>query len=601
MTMDAMAPLLDKIAAARQILSESRFAEAAALAQTLRVEANAANDEMALANTMEIEGLARCHMSEYVAARALGEAAMGLYEQGDDLPGQARALNLLGILHRELGDPALALEYHQRQLAICTKIDDREYLIKAYNGIAGVYAFTDDHAQAQANLNTVIELATQAGDWPRVAVAYANLLQVFSADRNLGGAQETIDRAIAMHDQLGESISADHRAHFCSRAARYFLAIGQLDRALAFADSGLAIIHEMPLHRRRAVLLGDRGAILLNQGRIGQALQSLYKSHRLAVEFRFEQWMRGTFDDLRIAYERLGDYQAAYLWQQRAHELRLQVLDADRTRAVQQVEARYRVQQARIEAEQYRQQLAVGETKRHALERLNHLKDELLATTSHDIKNPLASIRLTLSLLRRDDSGDPLNRARHLNHIDEQVERISRLIGNLLDLAKLETAPPLDMRPIATTDLLAWAARQHIVRAAEKNIRLEVSPAPYSVNLLADLERLQQVMDNLVSNAIKYTPAGGVVSLEAQEEGEMVRISVRDTGLGIPAEALPNIFDPFFRVSTPEHRAEDGTGLGLAITETIIKQHGASMSVESSLGQGSTFTFALPKAVPTSG
>ncbi|MDZ4769735.1 MAG: tetratricopeptide repeat-containing sensor histidine kinase [Chloroflexota bacterium] len=579
---------------ARLALDESRFVDAAQWAHQAHAAALVEEDDSALANALEVEGFAAHHDSRYVEARALGEATLDAYQRLNDLAGQGRALYLLGILHRELNDIALALDYHQRQIEMCTRAGDSEGLTKAYNGLAGAYLFNGDLAHALTFTEKVLALTETTGDLARRAISYANLVQILIRMGDVDRGVVLIPSIVALHDRLGDQISPSNRSHFYSRASRIYLDKGDYARALAFTERGLALTQQVALPRRRAILLGDRADIYIAQGLFGQALAPLHEAYALAEAHGFLLWIDGVLESLTTVCERMGDFQAAFLWQRRRYTQREHLLDTERQRTIRQTEARYQVEAARKETEDYRQEAAQSETKRQTLERLNRLKDELLTTASHDIKNPLASIRLTLDLLRRSESDNPLMRLRHIARIDDQVERISRLIGDLLDLAKLEAGSTLEIAPIRVVDLLAWAAREYMLRAADREIRLVVIPTEPRVMMMGDRDRLEQVMDNLVSNAIKYTLPGGMVTIEAVHNDQGITLMVHDTGMGIPDEALAHIFDPFYRVQRPDHLIIEGTGLGLAIAQTVVQQHGSVLHVESAVGEGSTFRFVLP-------
>lgn len=226
---------------------------------------------------------------------------------------------------------------------------------------------------------------------------------------------------------------------------------------------------------------------------------------------------------------------------------------------------------------------------------LNRTKDLLLDTASHDLKNPLSMIRGYIGLLHEDlaNHSDP-QIIFFLDRVQDGVEQMMELIRRLLDLAKFETGLNLSMEPIMTNDLLENTVNKFGVLAEPKKITLAYSPLPRDNCKLIDRVRAQQVMDNLVSNAIKYTPKGGNISLSAHadRQSQMVTFVVKDTGMGIPAEDLPYIFDKFRRVKA--HQDIEGTGLGLSIVKAIVSQYGGTIRVESEVGEGSTFYVTLP-------
>jgi PAS domain S-box-containing protein len=234
--------------------------------------------------------------------------------------------------------------------------------------------------------------------------------------------------------------------------------------------------------------------------------------------------------------------------------------------------------------------------------RAERLKDEFLALVSHELRTPLASIVGYVEMLREDEAdaaadgrGDP-HRERWLEVVERNASRLERLVGDLLFVAQLEGSAigfahvPCDLATIAREALEAAAPR-----AAQGDVALHLTAAGDTV-VHGDPDRLGQAIDNLLSNALKYTPAGGrvVVAIEPGPLGP--RVAITDTGIGIPAAEQRRLFDRFFRASTATERHIPGVGLGLVIVRAIAEGHGGAVSAESVEGEGSTFALDLPAA-----
>ncbi|QSQ23082.1 GAF domain-containing sensor histidine kinase [Pyxidicoccus parkwayensis] len=231
---------------------------------------------------------------------------------------------------------------------------------------------------------------------------------------------------------------------------------------------------------------------------------------------------------------------------------------------------------------------------RRAAEAETRLRKELLAMVSHDLRNPLNVITMTTSLLA--PLLAPLNgRARnHLDTINRSTLRMERLIHDLLDFAAIEAgAFRLASEPLAVSTLMEQAEELRPL-AHERGIDLELRPPETDISVRCDPGRIHQVFSNLVGNAVRFTPSGGVIQLAAAVRENLVELSVSDTGTGIDSDVLPVLFD---RVQRPPARTPgSGVGLGLSITRGIIEAHGGSLSVVSEVGRGTTFTFTLPVA-----
>lgn len=248
--------------------------------------------------------------------------------------------------------------------------------------------------------------------------------------------------------------------------------------------------------------------------------------------------------------------------------------------------------QARVEACLEKKHLREQELQ--YLQSLNDIKEQFVHTVSHDLKNPIALIMgytellLDLGLVTDPEAIDYLQKIRHYS------EYMSTLTQDLLDLGKAQHGMSLSLSRISICGLIEKCIEAFKLLAAQKNIALHFDRPANDIVLEADATRMEQVMNNLVSNAIKYTPNAGQVDIGIRREDKHVVISVTDTGLGIPKDDLPFVFDTFYRVKREEHLAAEGTGLGLAIAKAIMEQHQGGIWVESELGAGSQFSVALP-------
>lgn len=232
-----------------------------------------------------------------------------------------------------------------------------------------------------------------------------------------------------------------------------------------------------------------------------------------------------------------------------------------------------------------------------SLEQITQLQNEVLRVVSHDLKVPLSVIKSSAQMLREDVLEQPTPEPRLLEYarmIEQSVNKMTGLIVDLLDAIRLESTPRFDREPIALGDYLRQTLDEHQHAAAAKGLTLTLQAPTPDITVNISPERMWQALQNLISNAVKYTPSGGTVTLSAAQQDSTLRIRVQDTGLGIPAIDIPNLFEKFYRVQRPEHQAQSGTGLGLAIVKTVVEQHGGTIEVESVLEEGSTFTVILP-------
>jgi two-component system sensor histidine kinase SenX3 len=232
------------------------------------------------------------------------------------------------------------------------------------------------------------------------------------------------------------------------------------------------------------------------------------------------------------------------------------------------------------------------------LHRVNKIRRDFVANVSHELKTPATSLRLLAESLEETIDEDPVQARLFATQLKKETERLSHLITDLLDLTRLESQErvedpvSVDVRSVLITVL----ARMRRV-ARKKNITLQWKrfgkAAQYTVR--GDETLLASMFSNLVDNAVKYTPPGGRVEVTGGFEGSEIVIRVSDTGIGIPESKLPRIFERFYRVDRARSKTTGGTGLGLSIVKHVAENHGGRVTVESRLGEGSTFTAYLPR------
>ena len=232
----------------------------------------------------------------------------------------------------------------------------------------------------------------------------------------------------------------------------------------------------------------------------------------------------------------------------------------------------------------------------------DEIKKDLFSTISHQLKTPLTSIRMALHLLLEENVGS-LNekQADLLVSARDESDRLNGIIEDLLDIRRLEAGSVrLDLAAVSPYQLARDATGPFSRQARDKGIRLEIDLAADLPDVRADRSRILYVFANLISNAIKYSPVGGVVRLTAKMEGDKILFSIADNGCGIPQQYQKRIFEKFFRV--PGQNADGGVGLGLSIAKEIVTAHGGQITFASVEGQGATFTFSLgPGEVPAKG
>jgi signal transduction histidine kinase len=232
---------------------------------------------------------------------------------------------------------------------------------------------------------------------------------------------------------------------------------------------------------------------------------------------------------------------------------------------------------------------------------MEEARRQLIAAVSHDLRTPLASIRAMVEAINDGVVADSETVDRYMRSIHGEVGRLSSLIDDLFELSRLDAgALSLHVEFGSLRDLLSDTLEALQPQAFQKNLRLCGQVDSDLPPVMMDAARIQRVLYNLVQNAIRHTPPDGTIVLEAQEEDDVVRVDVVDSGEGVPAADLPYIFDRFYRGEKSRARGQGGAGLGLAIAKGLVEAHGGRIWAQSLPGRGARFSFVLPKASPRS-
>ena len=227
------------------------------------------------------------------------------------------------------------------------------------------------------------------------------------------------------------------------------------------------------------------------------------------------------------------------------------------------------------------------------MRRVETTRREFVANVSHELRTPLASIRASAETLQDGAMEDPEAARQFLGRISHNAERMSALVQDLLDLSRLESGEVrLNLSPVDVSRVIQEVVEIYGEQARAKGVSIAAVDEEAAVEATADENRLQQVLSNLVENAVKFTPSGGEVKVEVERRGRWLEVRVLDSGVGVAAEDAPHVFERFYKADRLQDQG--GTGLGLAIAKHIVQSHGGRMWVSSRDGGGSVFGFTVP-------
>lgn len=237
------------------------------------------------------------------------------------------------------------------------------------------------------------------------------------------------------------------------------------------------------------------------------------------------------------------------------------------------------------------------------LKELDKMKSEFIAMVAHELRAPIATVEQQLTVIIGGMAGE-LNEKQQqmITRAKERTRSVLTLIKDLLDFSKIEAGKMVQYKePLSLAEVIPRVVEAMKADAEGKNIRIEILHPLSGSIIQADQNSMEGILNNLISNAIKYTPDGGRVTISLDDDDSFVKVSVTDTGIGIKGEDIPRIFDKFYRVKSSDTRQIVGTGLGLSIVKSIVDAHMGTISVESTEGKGTTFSVLLPKAADPAG
>lgn len=227
------------------------------------------------------------------------------------------------------------------------------------------------------------------------------------------------------------------------------------------------------------------------------------------------------------------------------------------------------------------------------LEQLDKSRSQFVSNASHELKTPLSTMKILIETLMYQDPMDPAMTKEFLTDVNKEIDRLNRIVSDLLTLVNIDSGMKMNLADLDIGALLMEQVKRLSPLARENGIELDCA-VKEALEINGDALKLQQVLYNIIDNAIKYTPRGGKVHCTLNRAGKKAVIRIADSGVGIPEEDLPHIFDRFYRVDKARSRETGGTGLGLSIVKQFVLLHGGTIEAKSTFGKGTTFTIELP-------
>lgn len=581
-----------------------RYNDALTLATHAAARAREIGDTALRAEALMVVGWTRGSLADFPAALETFRELIPLAEAHGDETLLARAYNSLGIVYSDAEQLELSQKTYEDALRHAERAPDRRLLASVLNNLGTLAMKTKRYADARRDHERALALRLESGaDQRGIADSHQNLAELALAEGHPDHAIVHIEQAIATHAKLNLKRNlANARLTYASALLELHRpqdALVQLESARQLADSlGSATMRERAarafanFHETqgdyRAALDWERKAAAAHDAAVGERSRQRFDT----LQAQFDAERRQHEID---ALQRDQTEKAAALNAVRWQRLALLAVIGLGGLAVFAVASRSRT---RRRAEQ--RILAETRAAKEAAERADAFKSHLVSMVSHDIRGPLHNVLHFVEEARH--HREPAALASDLDIIASETQRVAALAQDLLDAAALEVGRlELHRAPVDLAEIVRATLGQLEAAARLKNQTLALSVAQRDDGVIdGDAARLAQVVTNLVSNAVKYSPRGAPIALALERLPQSVRLTVRDRGPGIPAAELPHLFKPFSRLSARPTGGESTVGLGLSLAHDLVRLHGGTITVTCPPEGGSVFAVELPIAAPAS-
>jgi signal transduction histidine kinase len=592
--------------------------QAITLSEQARAAAERCDDQAGLAQSLFILGHCQYRVADYQAARTQLLAALALFEALGDHEGQADALNNIGNVYSGLGDHHSALDFYLQSLAIRQAIGNRQAEAASLNNIGNVYFHLTDYPNAlDAHLRS-LAIKEAIGDQQGVGTSLHNIANIYKDTGDYQSALQRYVESLAIFQSIGHKYG---EAGALSNLGSISAALGDQAAALDYHHQSLAIEQSIGNKHGEAESLLQLGELYLQSDDTAttpdqreqqpqQALRYFQQALALAHELEAQELIYKINLALSQAYQQQGNFSLALEHYQAFYTAQRQIFDEELIEKTKKLQIIHQVETSKREAALQRAEAEVFRLKnvelaaalveadhhRQIAEQASRLKSELLSIAAHDLKNPLGAIMGYAELIMLQVPAGELayDNARKMHRTADQMLQI---ITDLLESATIDSGNlRLNLRRVDLAALAAHVVERNRPQAERKQQTLHFSAAP---DCVADVDesRIQEILDNLVNNAVKYSPYAQPIWVSVTRIGAQIRLAVKDQGQGLTAEDQQQLFGRFARLSAKPTGGEGGTGLGLAIVKLLVDLHGGSVWAESAGPHlGSTFIVELPAA-----
>ncbi len=544
-------------------------------------------DEKGMSDSYFRMGLAQLSIDKGVALRLL-DASKELKEKIGDHRGLAKVGISLGVLNEENGNFQTALEYYRQSLEANTKHNDKRVASILYNNLGIVFLDLKEMDSAVVYHKKALSLRKDLGNETGVVQSLMNIGEVYQVEKDFHNGMDYFHKAKKLSDSNKER---PFIPYINEKIGEIHLSLNALDSAEVYLNRAFEQKQERGSYNGLVSTYKSLSLLSEKRNDFKKSLE-YFKLHKTIHDSVTLGNKDRELAELQIKYDTAKQEQEISQLQQENKSRRLWQNIYAIGALLALVIAGFAFQFFRFRSKKNQELLQVKESQRQQLEQVNQLKTRFFNNISHEFRTPLTLILGPLDQLKKRVDVDMQST---VSVIERNGKRLLKLINQLLDLSKIEggkitlKAAYTNIVPL----LQGWVNSFHSM-AELKGVDLSLNLKKQAFFLYVDQEKLEEVIINLLSNALKHTPNGGSVTVDVREVEEQLSIAVSDTGSGIPKEEIEHIFNRFYQASNANSEGMVGTGIGLSLVKELVELHKGSIHAESELDRGSVFTIRLP-------
>jgi len=547
-----------------------------------------------IAYSLRNKGALLAMLSRYSEALTISLEAVERFTEIEDMEGKASVLNILGIIYTDLSDYEKALYYYDQSMRLYEELGDRSGEVTTMMNIGSIHQQLGDYDQALGYFLESLSINYTLNNHNIEANALNCIGEVYIAMGKAKQALEYFEKGLAVTEtaQLRRAETL-----LLLNLGKVYITLGDPENALSFMMQSIQFARELGNRRLEAEGLSCVAALHRGLNDFKKAEQRFLQALSIAQEIGAKDLEYSYHLALSEIFESMGELAKALEHYKAFHRVKEEVFGEEASKRVRRITVEREVEKAQREAELVRiRNLELAKANK-ALEEANQLKTELLGIAAHDLKNPLFSIITFADMLLDPYASMADKQTQFLLLIKDLAHRMHHIINDLLNSMTIESGKvKLNMRLLDLGQLGMLMAEVSSVRAEQKGQHL-TSQIEYGCIVKGDEERLKEIMDNLISNAIKYSPHGKAIEVRICRRDKHVVFEVKDEGQGFSEDEKEKLFKKFQRLTAKPTGGESSTGLGLAIVKQLVEMHGGRVWAKSEgFGKGSVFAFELPLA-----